>query len=827
MRTGWHWLVLLAATSLAAPLWAAEEARTVTCKGKVLDEQGQPLAGAKVTFYEAGYGDEPTARFQVLRQEEKSTQCDGDFAFTATSRKADSDEPYRYGLAVAGKPGLGLGWLMWNLQSDLEADIVVGEGAVLAGRVVDAAGQGVAGAEVEVFLRGGVRPESGQPSDVRGARVFPPFMAQTDEAGRFRWENIPKGASADFVVRKAGRATVSTAQPDRGGQEPLTYLAGESDIEVVQPLEACVEGKAVEKASGKALAGLRVILEREADRARREPIVAQEDGSFRFVELGEGTYRIMLAPPRQGLSDWVAESVPVTVKAGQTAGGLELAAGKGGILEVIVQDASKKPVREAQVAVQRQGVPEWFSARSDQDGSARFRLLPGDYELLNVYHQANQWRGMRQRVAIEEGRTGRIETTLGPLPKVAGIVRDDKGQPLPGAAIAVWPMGDRGLVSSDAQGKFETSWNPRDWGSEEMTWYLVVRHQERNLAVAEEIGGGQETVDVKLEPAVAFVGRVVNDQDKPVPQAKVEVTLILQRYGNTLAKTTTDEEGRFEVKAIPPGQRYSVQSWAQSYGSSQVSVSAEEMENQRQELEPFVLSPANRSLAGVVVDEDDQPVAGAQVYAYGNNQPPDLQTTADKKGQFRFAQVCGGRIQVNAQAGTRQRVWGDAGAEGGDAEVKVVVHQERGASGIVRDEEKTPRSLVGKLLPEFKDIQLDEDPNQLAGKPLLVCFVDLNQRPSRHIPSELAKCAEALTQKNVTIISIRTALANEKVLTDWAGACPAGFRCGVISGREERTLFAWGVRGLPWLILADQQHRVKAEGFGGSELAEKLAALAN
>jgi len=39
---------------------------------------------------------------------------------------------------------------------------------------------------------------------------------------------------------------------------------------------------------------------------------------------------------------------------------------------------------------------------------------------------------------------------------------------------------------------------------------------------------------------------------------------------------------------------------------------------------------------------------------------------------------------------------------------------------------------------------------------------------------------------------------------------------------EKETIFAWGVKSLPWLILTDRKHIVRAEGFGLSELDEKL-----
>ena len=48
----------------------------------------------------------------------------------------------------------------------------------------------------------------------------------------------------------------------------------------------------------------------------------------------------------------------------------------------------------------------------------------------------------------------------------------------------------------------------------------------------------------------------------------------------------------------------------------------------------------------------------------------------------------------------------------------------------------------------------------------------------------------------------------------------------IVSGDAEQTGCAWGVRSLPWLILTDSRHVVRAEGFGLNELQSKMEAVA-
>ena len=39
---------------------------------------------------------------------------------------------------------------------------------------------------------------------------------------------------------------------------------------------------------------------------------------------------------------------------------------------------------------------------------------------------------------------------------------------------------------------------------------------------------------------------------------------------------------------------------------------------------------------------------------------------------------------------------------------------------------------------------------------------------------------------------------------------------------DAKTRFTWGVRSLPWLILTDAKHVVRAEGFALTELDDKI-----
>ena len=133
--------------------------------------------------------------------------------------------------------------------------------------------------------------------------------------------------------------------------------------------------------------------------------------------------------------------------------------------------------------------------------------------------------------------------------------------------------------------------------------------------------------------------------------------------------------------------------------------------------------------------------------------------------------------------------------------------------------------LTGKPLPDLSGIKIDFTPVQANGTMVLVCFWDIEQRPSRYCIMQLAKQAEQLKQKGVTVVAIQASKIDESKLNEWVKKYNIPFPVGTIQGDVEKTKFAWGVKSLPWLILTDKQHAVQAEGFSINELDERITTL--
>ncbi|MHC4324836.1 MAG: redoxin domain-containing protein, partial [Planctomycetota bacterium] len=144
--------------------------------------------------------------------------------------------------------------------------------------------------------------------------------------------------------------------------------------------------------------------------------------------------------------------------------------------------------------------------------------------------------------------------------------------------------------------------------------------------------------------------------------------------------------------------------------------------------------------------------------------------------------------------------------------------EDKSKAGILKIEhpDRKPLSLIDKSLPEFEGIDIDFDTGQT--KNILVCFFDIEQRPSRNCLAQLANRAEQLKEKGIIVVAIHAAKVEQAKLNEWIDENKITFPVGIIAGQEKQVHFDWGVKSLPWLILTDRQHNVIAEGFGLNNL---------
>jgi hypothetical protein len=137
------------------------------------------------------------------------------------------------------------------------------------------------------------------------------------------------------------------------------------------------------------------------------------------------------------------------------------------------------------------------------------------------------------------------------------------------------------------------------------------------------------------------------------------------------------------------------------------------------------------------------------------------------------------------------------------------------------------KSLLGKPLPDMKDLKADLSPADIGNKMTLICFFDMEQRPSRKCLRQLSKRAQELKTKDVVVIAVQASKINEDTFNKWVKENNIAFTVGMIEGDEEKIRFNWSVQSLPWLILTDRKHKVLASGFGLNQLDSRIQEAAN
>ncbi len=152
---------------------------------------------------------------------------------------------------------------------------------------------------------------------------------------------------------------------------------------------------------------------------------------------------------------------------------------------------------------------------------------------------------------------------------------------------------------------------------------------------------------------------------------------------------------------------------------------------------------------------------------------------------------------------------------------------DRARAGVVKiPRPKLPRkelteapSKVGKPIPGFDNVRFEiSQEDKIKGRPLLVCFWDMDQRPSRQCIRVLQKQRKTWQDKNVAVLVVHSGTKQGKQVTDWLKKYGHSLRAGTIQGDPYDTLFAWGARSLPWLVLTDDKHVITKAGFNLSEL---------
>lgn len=328
------------------------------------------------------------------------------------------------------------------------------------------------------------------------------------------------------------------------------------------------------------------------------------DGSFRFEGAGETGNRFRVEAPglatveRTGVRGG-ALARPVTLGLGQVIRGTVTLSGRSAL-------ASGGVVRyEGRVTTR------WSEVRTD--GSFLLEGVPAAGGGEIVAEAGERGRGV---APVVQGSTEPVRVILAATATLSGLIVDaDTGRPVAGARLVAKAPGATLLARSGRDGRYVIRALPPRTYELQVDDPRYVRWSG-SVDVAAGRGGSR---DVPLVRGAGVTGRVVDDQGVPVEDAAVQITRggpsgmrdFVRRMQARGDSTRTDRNGVFTAERLTPGR------------GQRLDVRHDDFESRSLgglDLEPGATTKGVRvvlrrglELTGVVVDEEERPLAGVDV----------------------------------------------------------------------------------------------------------------------------------------------------------------------------------------------------------------------
>jgi protocatechuate 3,4-dioxygenase beta subunit len=794
-------------------LSAAKESQKLPVEGLVVDSAARPVDGAEIAVYEQEYHNGEYSA-NVMAPIVK-TDRQGRFALQANvSSQYDT-------FIVARKEGLASAWDGLNYSRNTKGKghflLVLEKACTVTGIVVDPTGKPVSGAKVQAL------PVTSYLSRLRQRPIRAPtewFTVETDSQGRFQFNQFAADVSCDFWVKASGLS--STYKFTTHNQNSCGFEVWRSDIRLVLPREGDIKGCVVEAKTGRPVGDVELMI--QADRGREDilnrycfrTITAEANGVFECAGLAEGKHKIELAAPETETDQWFAKPVEVNVVPGRLTDDVHVLLEKGELIECTVREyGSERPLAGMRVSAYTQTSRD--RSTTDETGTAKLRVLPGEYQAYANGQGYISWR-VNEPVIVKASKTTHLNILLEKSPMLIGSVVDANGRPARNVLVAVHPFGDH--VYTDGRGQFVAGYDERRTGQ---GLFVMARDPERSLAALVRTDELKKPVELILGPALTVKGKITDPNGIGIPAARVSLCIDFAYCFSPLGSDVlTDSQGYYVFNAIPSKHsdfNYRVSVHAAGFGPKTFDrISIEGQPGTPTEVQTIELVPANVSISGMVVDANGLPAARVPIFLRGadGSDQPDKSTATNEDGLFAITRICKGSLRLQANFSSSPGGEGFLYARGGDTDVKVILGQKRTHQAHV--------SLIGKPLPELRELGIKFSPTNIEAKRMLVCFWDMNQRPSRHCMTQLAKQIESLKQKGVIVVAVQASKADQDALDGFAKKHNVPFS-GMVEGDAKKIRFSWGVQSLPWLILTDTKHLVRAEGFPLNEIDARTQEL--
>ena len=542
--------------------------------------------------------------------------------------------------------------------------IALNPAASVSGRVVDVNDEGIAGATVSMSEKqsmGMVRIRAGTPVDAPDA--------VTDQDGRFRIAAIDPDRNYNIKAEAEGFAPAKQAV---GELHPHRTVSG-----VVLTLDAgrTIRGSVVDE-DGSAIGGVELTaITSSGNRAfgggairfgGEQPTSTKAasgaDGLFAVAGLPKGKFD--LTAKRSGFAPHTIAAIELDSEDGVDVGEITLLPGEA--LDGLVFDSDGAPVEGAEVRVTEASPMSSlltgmsFGASGDADAvadpSGWFAVTDLSKDLRYTVTAGRPGFVSAQVDGITVPRTEPLELRLEPSSRIAGMVVDASGEPIPGARVNM--MRTRSVeaggmamqvafaedTTSDAAGRF--AFEEQEPGKVSLSG-VATGFQEAKLAdLVIPKGEDLDDVEIKLEEGAILQGRVVTPDGRPAIGASVGKVSGGHSFGPRMGgNAPVDGDGYYRLEGLAPGE---------------LSIQAEHPEYPRVAKDVDLRAGINavnlafeggQEVSGRVVDSAGKPVPAAVVQTVQTGQYwGNAETQTESDGSFTLPGVQDGDYTLRAEA---------------------------------------------------------------------------------------------------------------------------------------------------------------------------------
>lgn len=676
----------------------------LTAVGLVVDEQGKPVPGVEV---EAEVPPGVVRSIRIFSSGGSArTSAAGRFRLTTLMPGVAHE------LKLARKGYAPLDTELPPLEAGrapAEQRFVLRRGRLAFGRVVSPGDQPVAGARVVLRpappgdrIAAMMRMWSSPTSDIEAA---------TDATGRFEIPDLPAG-TFDLTARSAGYAPISVP-----GLE-IPAGGGSTDLGTVMLVQGvALEGVVVDP-RGRPVEGAQVFVsEATGDIIPRglpdstPAAVTGQDGFFRVEDRRAGE-TVNVDVRRSGFAPGAAPGVLAP-----TEEPVRIVLKPSSAVEGRVVDEDGKPVpgsRVSLVPTEPTAMSRGFmmfsanatrSAVSADDGSFRLEdVPPGAVEVRA--EAAGKQSGVLSNLEVPSGQDLKgVEIELAAAAVVEGRVLAG-GRPVPGAEVQiVQPDMGRGtrffmmpMATTDGDGYYRLD------GVAPGTRAVQVEHKSYTKAVRElEVRSGTNSLDVALEKGSEISGRVVGDDGRPVPSARV---LLVEgsRFWD-LPSATSAADGSFTIEGVADGT-YRVKAEKEGYAGGE----GEEVTVAGSVAGVEVKLATGGTIVGQLKGLDFTELSQVRILAARRGDGRTGRVAPD--GSYRIENVGSGEYQVMASVRGERQAQGTVTLEPGQTEARLDLDFAEGlvlTGRVTRNGEPAKGNIVTLDGPSERFIETDHE----------------------------------------------------------------------------------------------------------------------